>query len=118
MSRNAITDDEIIRSAFPVSYKQPGERIMTITDDEIIKLAREAGVVSGYESKLFQRFAALVAAHERNRIWTQAHWTEYERSIVAVERNACIAAVLDNSDGEGICCTDDVLEAIRARGKK
>jgi hypothetical protein len=23
---------------------------------------------------------------ERNRIWTQAHWTEYERSIAAVER--------------------------------
>ncbi len=27
-----MTDGEIIRSAFPVSYKQPGERMMTITD--------------------------------------------------------------------------------------
>jgi hypothetical protein len=34
-------------------------------------------------------FAALVAAAERNRTWTQAHWTEYERSIAAAEREAC-----------------------------
>ena len=36
-----------------------------MTRDDIIKLAREAGVLSGYESELFQRFAALVAAAER-----------------------------------------------------
>ena len=34
------------------------------------------------------KFANLVAAAERNRIWTQDHWTEYERSIVATEREA------------------------------
>jgi len=28
-----------------------------------------------------ERFAALVRADERNRTWTQEHWTEYERSI-------------------------------------
>ena len=33
--------------------------------DDIIRMAREAGVLSGYESDLFVRFAALVAAHER-----------------------------------------------------
>jgi hypothetical protein len=27
------------------------------------------------------RFEALVRADERNRTWTQEHWTEYERSI-------------------------------------
>jgi hypothetical protein len=42
------------------------------------------------------KFAALVAAHERE---------------------ACVAIVLDNSDAEGICCTDDVLEAFRQRGE-
>jgi hypothetical protein len=42
------------------------------------------------------RFAALIAAHERD---------------------ACVAIVLDNSDAEGICCTDDVLEAFRQRGE-
>ena len=36
--------------------------------DDIIRMAREAGVLSGYESELFQRFAALVAAAERERI--------------------------------------------------
>ena len=47
------------------------------------------------DEELF-RFAALVAAHERE---------------------ACVAIVLDNSDAEGICCTDDVLEAFRQRGE-
>jgi hypothetical protein len=36
-----------------------------VTQDEIIEMAREAGVLSGYESDLFQRFAKLVAAAER-----------------------------------------------------
>ena len=42
------------------------------------------------------RFAELVAAHERE---------------------VCVAIVLDNSDAEGICCTDDVLVAFRQRGE-
>jgi hypothetical protein len=36
-----------------------------MTREQIIRMAREAGVLSGYESELFQRFAALVAAAER-----------------------------------------------------
>ena len=36
-----------------------------MTQDEIIEMAREAGVLSGYESDLFQRFAKLVAEKER-----------------------------------------------------
>ena len=32
---------------------------------------------------------ALARADERNRTWTQEHWTEYERSIAAAEREAC-----------------------------
>ena len=36
-----------------------------------------------------EHFANLVAAAERNRTWTQDHWTEYERSIAAAEREAC-----------------------------
>ena len=35
--------------------------------DDVIRMAREAGVLSGYESDLFVRFAALVAAHEREQ---------------------------------------------------
>lgn len=33
--------------------------------DDIIKIAKQSGVLSGYESELFQRFAILVAAAER-----------------------------------------------------
>jgi hypothetical protein len=36
-----------------------------MTREDVIRMAREAGVLSGYDSDLFQRFAALVAAHER-----------------------------------------------------
>lgn len=80
-----------------------------MTRDDIIRMAREAGLrvgtnISGIDlvgvrtsgiglAHLtvddLMRFAALVAAAARNRTWTQAHWTEYERSIVAAEREAC-----------------------------
>jgi hypothetical protein len=40
-----------------------------------------------YIDKL-EAFAELVRADERNRTWTQDHWTEYERSIAKQEREA------------------------------
>jgi hypothetical protein len=76
---------------------------------DVVRMAREARLLrsetiglDGYITetkppiKELERFAALVAAHERE---------------------ACGLIVLDNSDAEGICCTDDVLEAFRQRGK-
>jgi hypothetical protein len=36
-----------------------------------------------------EQLVALVRADERNRTWTQEHWTEYERSIATQEREAC-----------------------------
>ena len=59
-----------------------------------------------------ERFAALVRADERNRTWTQEHWTEYERSIAAAEREACAALAdkLEWADHKG------VASAIRNRG--
>ena len=65
--------------------------------DDIIRMAAECGIPE-YENNESQadniiRFANLVAAAERNRTWTQAHWTEYERSIVAAEREACARMV-------------------------
>jgi hypothetical protein len=65
--------------------------------NDIIRMAREAGWPSVALDNLpgtedmhrLERFAALVRADERNRTWTQEHWTEYERSIVAAEREAC-----------------------------
>jgi hypothetical protein len=69
--------------------------------EDIIRMAREAGFTTlsineDLWGPYLERFAALVAAHERE---------------------ACVAIVLDNSDAEGICCTDDVLEAFRQRGE-
>jgi hypothetical protein len=73
-----------------------------MTRDDIIRMAREAHMhhmawdddyIEGTE-----RFAALVAAHERNRKWTQAHWTEYERSIAAAEREACAKIADDEAN--------------------
>ena len=62
--------------------------------------------------KKFKAFEVLVRADERNRTWTQEHWTEYERSIAAVEREACAALAdkLEWADHKG------VASAIRARG--
>lgn len=49
---------------------------------------------------------------ERNRTWTQDHWTEYERSIAADEREACAQTV------EGFYGSrEEYAAAIRARGQ-
>jgi hypothetical protein len=73
----------------------------TMTRDDIIRMARQAGDWNGQTAEFndigLERFAVLVAAHEREE---------------------CRLIVLDNSDAEGICCTDDVLEAFRQRGEK
>ena len=72
-----------------------------MTREDIIRMARKAGFADGVVDIVgfegFANFANLVAAHERR---------------------ACRLIVLDNSDAEGICCTDDVLEAFRQRGEK
>ena len=65
--------------------------------DDIIRMAREAGLIRDDSTaarllpgtELYPElnvFASLVAEHARNRTWTQAHWTDYERSIAAAER--------------------------------
>jgi hypothetical protein len=56
----------------------------------LIEMAREAGLFTHKEVQAeLKAFEALVRADERNRTWTQEHWTEYERSIAAAEREAC-----------------------------
>jgi hypothetical protein len=109
--------------------------------DDIIRVAREAGLnleqgfllrVTGIDEDL-ERFAALISAHEREKV---AQWmsergyatghgdtiedllTEIDWQAAEREREACRLIVLDNSDAEGICCTDDVLEAFRQRGRE
>ena len=110
-----------------------------MTRDDIIRMAAEAGITpwvhhqwvggnkfvhadEGMDGDLacLMQFAALVAASERNRTWTQAHWTEYERSIVAAEREAC-AKVCDElvlaHPGRADLTADQCAAAIRARGE-
>jgi len=112
--------------------------------DDFVRLAREAGLpVSdkfdgiGYIwcgdeypiDEQLQHFAALVAAAERNRTWAQDHWTEYERSIAAAEREACaqICDALKNPiddplapvgqyESGGYITAEFLADAIRARG--
>jgi len=43
-------------------------------------------------------FAELVRADERNRTWTQEHWTEYERSIAAQERQRIVNLLMVQHD--------------------
>ena len=61
------------------------------------------------------------AAAERNRIWTQDHWTEYERAIVAAEREACAkvceAIARDTYGMNNLHEYGECAAAIRARGQ-
>ena len=86
---------------------------------EIICMAREACAPNqtfNSDEEWVARFAALVAAHERNRhAWTQEHWTEYEHAIAAAEREACAKVCDDIGDSDnGYGCA----AAIRVRGDK
>jgi hypothetical protein len=105
-----------------------------MTKEDIIRMAREAGAIHIHgKPKEFaivgndsiKAFATLVAAAERNRTWTQEHWTEYEHSIAAVEREAC-AKVCDKYSATGefndfdrgwLACAKNAAVAIRARGQ-
>jgi hypothetical protein len=85
---------------------------------DTIDMAREAGIkydLDGVWCDVGQLkvFEALVRADERNRTWTQEHWTEYERSIAAAEREACAKVCEDSVEYAG----DTLAEAIRARGQ-
>lgn len=95
--------------------------------DDIVKMAHEAGLVmptagaTENQWRALEIFAELATEKERNRIWTQDHWTEYEKGIAAVEREAC-AAICDNQMEWGIISPQMKVSAgncadlIRARG--
>jgi hypothetical protein len=89
---------------------------------DIIRMAHEAGLHIATDHDWMpiialayaQKFAELVAAAERNRTWTQDHWTEYERSIAATEREA-VAEMIEEEDEYGY---KDLAKRIRARGQE
>jgi DNA mismatch repair ATPase MutS len=100
-------------------------------NERITKLAIKANDETGNlfdlnhkELNVFlEKFAELIAAEERNRIWTQSHWTEYERKIVAAEREAC-AGICDltkqmcEAFGKSASAAKACADAIRARGNE
>jgi hypothetical protein len=80
-----------------------------MTKRTILEMAREAGFAvnvstdpnsppfwwaAGHNDR-FEAFAKLVRDDERNRTWTQQHWTDYERSIAAAEREAIYELVME-----------------------
>jgi hypothetical protein len=90
----------------------------------VIEMAREAGAKTprsiwpptltmsvDFSAESLQRFAEMVRADERNRTWTQEHWTEYEYSIAAAENEACAKVC----DADGTLWGKRYAAAIRAR---
>jgi flavin-dependent dehydrogenase len=68
-----------------------------------IDMAREiwesgTGIYEGPNIGQLKAFEALVRADERNKVWSQKHWTEYEQAIVAAEREACAKVCDDGYD--------------------
>ncbi len=70
---------------------------------DTIDMARESGIeldlINEDEGQIWyittgtlKAFEALVRADERNRVWSQKHWTEYEQAIAQAECEACAEA--------------------------
>ena len=110
--------------------------------EDIIRMAREAGLAYGSDEKPLNsvtRFAALVAATERNKLaawmiqfgFATGHGDTMEQLVDALgseivdrieceidtERSAC-AKVCDGMDHNGVMIAADCAAAIRARGEK
>lgn len=101
-----------------------------MTKDDMVKLARSVGLRLITRGNYFfishEHLSELLDAQakaERNRVWTQSHWTEYENSIAAAEREAC-AKVVEEIEARSVAKDVDdpplnhVAAAIRARGQQ
>jgi len=75
--------------------------------------ATEDFVGWNFTNEHLEAFAKLVRADERNRTWTQEHWTEYERNIAATEREACAKVCDDSVEYAG----SELARQIRARSQ-
>jgi hypothetical protein len=102
-----------------------------MTRDDIIRMAREAGISQSHAEGMtdfLERFAALVAAAERNKVaqWMIDHsyatghgdttedlLKELEWQVRESEREACIR----DCDSVDVVGADDCIAAIRARGQ-
>ena len=87
-----------------------------MTKEDIIKLAREAGLAYGSDEKPLNsviRFAALVAEHERKK--RHAAWHEGFEAGRNAERKFCAAVAEWTPDSMGTA--HKIADAIRARGE-
>jgi hypothetical protein len=113
--------------ALDIKAENARELGLDYAPDKTIEMAREAGFTDSSNPDLYdimlasdksiEAFAKLVREDERNRTWTQEHWTEYERSIAATEREACANTAGIALLGADKALSDRVLKAIRARGQ-
>lgn len=83
-----------------------------------VKKVGQHGIVTQCAAAIRCKKHDIWPSEERDRVWTQAHWTEYERSIAAAEREACAKLCeqlakdpMMSSEIDAIYCA----EAIRAR---
>jgi hypothetical protein len=100
-----------------------------MTQDETIELARQAGAMFDHITwverdllPVFERFAVLVAQHERETCIAHA-MTSAEKAIdvaIKLEREACAKIVEESSlpDTYSEECLPDIANEIRARGHK
>jgi hypothetical protein len=92
---------------------------------KVTRRSSETGhIVTVYPHKIAAEAATALRAalFQSTTTWTQAHWTEYERSIAAAESEAC--AVLAEEQSCSCCWGEEAQEmathiaaAIRARGQ-
>ncbi len=86
-----------------------------MAEEVSLEVAIEVVLRNGPTFETIAGLCKMAAEAERNRTWMQAHWTEYERSIAAAEREAC-AKVAEWEP----CMTNTpkrIAAAIRARGQ-
>ena len=98
-----------------------------MTRDDIIRMAREAGFFDPELTQVLpsvERFAALVAAAERERIKELnapviKAINEHMRKVQEMEREACAQVCDARSDADGWegAYADECAHAIRARGQ-
>lgn len=86
-----------------------------MTEDDIIRMAREAGpLTQGPFNEWCKRFAAIVAAHKTKGALAKAYRCGYEAGAAA-EREACAKVCEDEEELQGHTPFDCALR-IRARG--
>jgi hypothetical protein len=93
-----------------------------MTREEVMEMAYESGMIAGYEGEpdLLERFAALVAAQEREacKQWFIEDSERFAAQVALAEREACakVCESLFDLDDDSCSEAEQCAAAIRARG--